>query len=87
MKKTAQKINIDAGPVSGDGVVILTPALLRRARTAFGWRVKDLSAASEVPVPTIYAHENRRHSGRMHRLTNAAIYDALRKAGVTFQRR
>lgn len=87
MKRTVQKIDIDAAPVSVDGIFILTPALLRRARMAVGWRVNDLSAASKVPVPTIYAHEKRRQSGRMHRLTNAAIYEALRKAGVAFQRR
>ena len=42
-------LGIDAAPVGVDGVVILTPALLRRARMALGWRGKDQSATSKIP--------------------------------------
>jgi hypothetical protein len=80
-------IEISAGVMGDGGVVTLTPSLLRKVRRAVGWRVQDLANASGVPPVTIYAHEARRRSGRMHRLTNAAVLNALRKAGVAFRDR
>lgn len=66
------------------GAIDLTPALLRRARRALGWRVPDLAAAAGIPAVTIYAHEARRSSGRMQARNNEAVYRALSAAGVVF---